>query len=163
MSCKNIRNYIERYIDKSLSVKKRTDIESHLGECSKCASSYQESLSTGKIITGNHLPAIPDDLTESIMSEVRKTKAAHEKQGDIGTYLIRWWNGSPLSGRAAFAVIILIIMAAGVFIGKDLTYVPEVSLNPEYSELDAFSATPEGSLEQAVFQMTFMHSIKEDK
>lgn len=151
MRCKNFKYCIERYSDKALSAQKQSACEEHLRTCSTCGFAYADFNTVKFLFAGNPIPPAPGNLTADIMRCVRNAKA-NVKNRDEGV-LIQWWKEAAIPVRLAFSVVSLIIIATGVFMGKDLWNAPGSEAYPEYSELDAFSEAQKGSLEYGYFQL----------
>lgn len=151
MRCKIFKDSIERYTDKALSARKQSACEEHLKTCSKCSSAYADFNTVKSTLAGIPTPPAPGNLTADIMRSIRNS-TVNVKNRDKG-FLIQWWNESAVPVRLAFYVVSLIIITAGVFMGKDLWSAPGSEAYPEYTELDAFSETQRGSLEHGYFQL----------
>jgi hypothetical protein len=163
MNCKHFRYYIERYIDDSLSTKKRTDIEAHFTGCASCNSAYREALNTRQLIAIISSPPPPDDLTTTIMAGIRNPITISEKNEPIGWFFGNWWSQITLQRRIECTCILLTIMVAGIFIGRDLSNQSGTLTYAEYPDIDAFSAIPKGSAENAIFQMTDLSTTGKNK
>jgi len=163
MRCEDIKGYIERYADKSLSASKRAAVENHLEKCSGCVLAYGKAANTGLILKNVVLPPVPDDLAASIMANVNVSKVYAEKRAGILWTFIQEWANVTLPARTAFASLLLLLVIAGVFMSKDLCSKPEYLTYGDLPELDAFSAAQKGSLENTYLQITSLPAKGDDK
>ena len=107
------------------------------------------------------LPEVPDDLAEAVIISIRVSGNASKNRSDW--FFSRWWNEVSAPARVVYAGIILLIMTTGLFISKNLDQKSGNMKYTEYSENDAFSAVPQGSLELALFKMASDGSKEEDR
>jgi predicted anti-sigma-YlaC factor YlaD len=160
MHCGFVKDHIERYIDNSLSDRIRAEFEKHLNVCPICAAAYSEAESVRKLVE-IPLPAVPNDLAEAVIISIRVSGNSFKNCSDW--FFSRWWNEVSAPARVVYASIILLIMTGGIFISKDFDKKSESMTYTEYSENDAFSAVPQGSLELALFKMAASVSTEEDR
>jgi predicted anti-sigma-YlaC factor YlaD len=151
MRCNNFKDYLERYTDKTLSTRKLSAMEEHLKSCVKCRCTLTDSNYTKSLFMELPQPLVPAELTAGIMRSVRNSLSGAEKCNE--RILTQWWNEARIPVRLAFSVVSLIFIAAGVFMGKDLWSAPVSKAYPEYTELDTFSDSQKGSLEDVYFQL----------
>jgi anti-sigma factor RsiW len=154
MLCNTIKEYLERYADKSLSASTRTAVENHLKACPDCASAYGEVAKIRRLLKGAGIPPVPGDLAACIMANVKSSKADGEKRAGVFWAFIQEWANAALPARAAVASALLILVIAGIFMSKDLWSKPESLTYGDFPELDVFSATQKGSLENTYLQIT---------
>ena len=160
MRCKNFKDHLERYSDKALPAKVKKAWEKHLEMCFKCRHIYADFNAMKPLLTGTVIPPAPGNLTANIMRNIRNSQAVAENQNKNN--LLQWWKDAAVPIRLTFAIMIFIIVAAGVFTGKDLWNIPDSKGYPQYTELDAFSESQQGSLEDGYFQL-IRTSTQEDR
>jgi predicted anti-sigma-YlaC factor YlaD len=160
MHCGFVKDHIERYIDNSLSERKMVEFENHLAVCPVCLAMYREAEGVRKLVE-IPLPAVPDNLAEAVIIGIRISGNGLKNRSECFFY--RWWNEVSAPARVVYASIILLIMTGGIFISKDFDQKKENMTYTEYSENDAFSVVPQGSLELALFTMASSVSTEEDK
>jgi hypothetical protein len=86
-----------------------------------------------------------------------------KKQSGYFSDFKQWWAIAATPARAALSLAVLLFMVAGIFMTKDLIKKPDSLTYMNFSELEAFSATQKGSLEESYFQMTILPSQGGDK
>jgi anti-sigma factor RsiW len=163
MRCKDIRDYVERFVDRSLPDSKRELIEQHFATCRDCAVAYEEAAEIRRHFGKAVMPPVPGDLATVILTKVNHSAVDLEKQAGYFQALRHWWTGATTPARAAFACVLLTFAMAGIVLGRGLWNGPETQVYAGFPELDAFSAAQEGSLEKAYLQMTALPSKGYDK
>ena len=153
MRCKKVRENLERFLDGASSSRRTVEIEEHLATCSSCSTAYAEIEAMKSLLRESTLPPMPEDITKNIMAVARNSFFPGQSD-ETGGISFLWWKESAIPARMAFAGILVMVLTAGVFMGKELS----VKSNPltvvEFPELDAFSAAQEGSLSYVYLNMT---------
>jgi anti-sigma factor RsiW len=163
MKCREINNQIERYIDKSLSVSLHARVEEHLKTCPDCASAYDKAVTMQLLFQDDILPEVPGNLAANVIEMVNKLESDRKKYAGYFSDFKQWWAIAATPARAALSAAVLLFMVAGIFMTKDLIKKPDSLTYMNFSELEAFSATQKGSLEESYFQMTILPSQGGDK
>jgi anti-sigma factor RsiW len=163
MKCREIKNHIERYIEKSLSVSLNTTVESHLKTCPDCSSAYDKAVNMRLLFQDDILPEAPNNLAANVIAMINKMEFDRKKQPGYFSDFKQWWAIAATPARAVLSVAVLLFMVAGIFMTKDLIKKPDSLTYMNFSELEAFSATQKGSLEETYFQMTLLPSQGGDK
>ena len=153
MRCKKVRENLERFLDGAFSSMRTLEIKEHLATCSSCNTTNTEIEAMKSLLRESTLPPMPEDITKNIMTVARNSFFS-KQYDETGGISFLWWKESAIPARMAFAGILVIVLTAGVFMGKELS----VKSNPltvvEFPELDAFSAAQEGSLSYVYLNMT---------
>jgi predicted anti-sigma-YlaC factor YlaD len=151
MKCNQLKNHMERYRDNALLTKEKTECEEHLAACADCRQAFADFKEMKLFFTGVSLPPVPADLTAAIMRNVRNSRTFEIKRD--GNILIQWWKESVAPVRLAFSALLIIFAVGGFFVGKDLWNTSPAGDAPLYAELETFSESQQGSLENSYFQL----------
>jgi hypothetical protein len=154
MRCREIRDRIERAADNSSGNSVRLEVESHCKGCPSCASAFDKAAATRLLFREAGLPSIPADLASDIMTRVHAARNLREASAGYLRTFMEWWAGAGAPVRTALATALFLFAAAGTFIGKDLVKKPESLALTNSPEMEAFSVTQTGSIEETYFQMT---------
>jgi hypothetical protein len=154
MPCKEIRICIERYIDKSLNEALNAKVETHLKTCPDCASAYDRAVNMRLLFQNDILPEVPKYLGANVIAKVKYLESDRKKQSGYFNDFKQWWAIAATPARAALGTAFLLFVVAGIFMTKDLIKRPDSLNYMNFSELEAFSATQKGSLEETYLQMT---------
>jgi anti-sigma factor (TIGR02949 family) len=156
MHCKRVRDFLERYADGSLAASAWSDIERHLQACPQCRQDYGLHAQTRAVFRSAELPPPPANLTDVILSRVQAAIPCARPASRETWIALRWWGELTIPVRLAGIGMLVVMMTAGVFMGRDLGRrpLPEAAATATFVELDAFVTAPQGSLESLCFQLT---------
>jgi predicted anti-sigma-YlaC factor YlaD len=163
MKCREIKNHIERYIDKSLSASISPMVENHLKMCPDCTSAYDKAVNMQLLFQDDILSEVPDNLAANVIATVINLEFERKKHAGYFSEFMRWWAIAATPARTALSAAVLLFVVAGIFMTKDLIKRPDSLTYMNFSELEAFSATQKGSLEETYFQMTILPSQGGDR
>jgi anti-sigma factor RsiW len=153
MRCKKVSEHLERFLDGAVSSRRTIEIKKHLEACSSCSTAYTEIDATQSLFRKSTPPPIPEAIATNIMAAARDSFLS--KQSDeTGDISFLWWKESTLQARMAFVGILVMVLTAGIFMGKELSVKPDPLTVVEFPELDAFSAAQEGSLSYVYLNLT---------
>jgi anti-sigma factor RsiW len=150
MRCKKFKSSMERFRDKILSAQRQSACEKHLATCSQCSLDFADIDKMKSLFIETSIPSAPDSLTADIMRIVRNSAYAKNRGGNL---LTQWWKEAAIPARLALSVVLFFIIGAGIFAGKDLWNASNSQAFAYFIELDAFSESQKGSLEEVYLQM----------
>jgi hypothetical protein len=154
MHCKKIKFCIERYIDKTLGEPLSAIVGDHLKTCSNCASAYDKAVKMRVLVNDDILPEIPANFTANVVAIVHRLEYDRKNRAGYLNDFRRFWAIASTPARTALGTAFLLFMIGGVFMTKDLIIKPDTLTYMNFTELDAFSASQKGSIEETYFQMT---------
>lgn len=144
MKCLTSEN-ISAYLDNELEEKKRSSVESHVRDCTRCAMALEEMRALRTSFAGAEGYRAPLGFLSRVLA---RTAALDRKRS-------RWFV--PLLIKFAEVAVILIVIAVGIITGRAVTNgrssQQAANINSSFS-LDLFDATPPGSLGGAYLAMT---------
>ena len=144
MSCPKSK-LISAYLDKELKLGEKTEFEAHMQGCNLCSQALEEMRSLHASFSTTQRHQAPYGFATRVMARTREL----EKQQTP-------WH-VPLIMRFAEAVVLLVVITAGILAGKVVTSGFSAMNTPTIASslsLDMFDATPPGSLGGAYLAMT---------
>jgi len=151
MRCKNFKNCLERYSENALPRRKQARCSAHLEKCLKCRSLLVEIDELKSLFTEIPIPPEPGNLTDTIMRSIRNsTNDARNRDKRI---LMEWWKNASIPVQIACIALLFIIATAGVFAGRDLWGTPAPKTYAGFTELDTFTESQKGSLEDIYLRL----------
>jgi predicted anti-sigma-YlaC factor YlaD len=153
MRCKKVMENLERFLDGTLGITRTAEIKEHLEVCSTCGTAFAEIRTLKSLLKLNLPSSVPGDITANIM-EAAQNSFFSRKSNETGGISFLWWKEAAIPCKMAFAGILIMVLTAGVFIGKDLWNDPESLTFAEYPELEAFSAAQKGSIAYVYLHLT---------
>jgi predicted anti-sigma-YlaC factor YlaD len=159
MKCAQIRKYSERYKDGDVSPVRRVKIASHVTTCEACKAAFEDMKAIGVMFSRTAAPAIPEGVHDAILEKIGRTSHGNATKRKEEYPLAGWWATAQLSVRIAYSLVLLVLMAIGIYMGGDLwkNKVPTTvaaSYDSDYPGIDAFVAMQAGSIEQTYFELT---------
>jgi anti-sigma factor RsiW len=158
VNCEQIRNRLNAYVDQEVTARESTEIALHLKSCANCRNEVESLHQLAFELRQHPIPSPSEALTTRIVAQGTQRLHAAKRRS------LRWslphslfWDSLPGSMRAAAAVMLIIGLAAGTWLGLSVSAEPEEqpaliaasSSNPTaLYNLDYFSDTPDGSLSQ---------------
>ncbi|RJQ65801.1 MAG: hypothetical protein C4519_27225 [Desulfobacteraceae bacterium] len=146
-SCVRYRSRLGPYLDGELNERQRKAVAAHVAKCAPCRTALEEMRGLESILHSFNIPAEPPDLTTRILSAARarhQTTAIRLKPHRPRNELLWDW-----ALKSATVAALLIGIVTGSFlgwrVGRDEGR--SVRADQEVYALDAFSGTPNGSIE----------------
>jgi len=112
MTCKEVLNFVDSYIDHELDLVRQLEIEQHLKECSSCTHAYTERRSLQVAIKAAPLYfETPIKLEQDVRRALRRAAGAtSEKDSAAPTTKLGWnWTGWFTGVMSAAAVVVVMI------------------------------------------------------
>lgn len=150
MKCSKAHKLISPYIDGELSEREAGALEDHLKVCVKCRREFEENKELHGFFSGLTEFKAPYGFHTRVMSNINAGRAK-------GISIV------PVFDRLAEALVIVLIIALGVFSGNLLIrdYLPDKARDVIASlSLDVFDPVPPGSLGGAYLAMTEVRNEK---
>lgn len=158
MRCSQVREHGERYKDGDLSSTMRTKIDAHLVTCEKCREEYDFIKSTGSMFAKTAMPPVPEGVMDAVVESVRgRDNDGRDPEGS--SWLVDWWTMAVPVARVAYVLVLVILSAAGVYMGQDFsknksTVSVAVNYDDDYPGINSFGAMQPGSIEKTYFELT---------
>ena len=150
MRCNKARKLISPFVDDELSAGEKELFESHIKECGKCRTEFEEMQNVHNLFARSERFSAPYGFSARVLAN-REINTAR-KEVSI-----------PLFPRFASVVVVLIVIGLGVvsgrFLGSSFSLQATGNLAASLS-LDVFSATPPDSLGGAYLAMTEVRNEK---
>jgi len=123
MNCKEFENNMIAFVEDALPSIKSTEMQEHIDNCVACKKLFQEVKSTFSLLDDNSIP----DMKPFFMTRLEQRLENENVEYTIGTKL-RWLYS------AAAVVVMLLGVALGITIGKNITPV-QLSDNSQQYEM----------------------------
>jgi predicted anti-sigma-YlaC factor YlaD len=158
MRCEQVREHGELYKDGDLSSAMRAKIDAHLAVCKECREEYDFINSMGLTFAKMAVPAIPEGIIDTVMQLV-PAKEKVDRSSEGLSWLVNWWTMAVPVARVAYVLVLIILTAAGVYMGQDFSknnIAVKVALNydEDYPGINSFGAMQPGSIEKTYFDLT---------
>lgn len=158
MRCSQIRVHGERYKDGDLSSAMRIKIDAHLAMCEKCREEYDFIKSIGAMFAKTAVPAVPEGVIDAVV-ETARARDNDERNSEGSSWLIDWWTMTVPGVRVAYLLVLVMLTAAGVYMGQDFsknktTENVAVNYDDDYPGINSFGAMQPGSIEKTYFDLT---------
>ena len=158
MRCSQIREHGERYKDGDLSSAMRTKIDAHLATCEKCREEYDFIKSIGAMFAKTAVPAAPQGVIDAVVESVH-IRNIGERNPEGSSWLVEWWTTAVPGVRVAYVLVLVMLTAAGVYMGQDFsknktTVNVVVNYDDDYPGINSFGAMQPGSIEKTYFDLT---------
>jgi anti-sigma factor (TIGR02949 family) len=82
LSCEDLLNELNDYLDDELSADLRRELEEHLAECRPCKVVADSARQTVKIVTGCRSFELPPKFSAKIMSKIRAAGGGRKGPGE---------------------------------------------------------------------------------
>ncbi|MCL5024518.1 MAG: zf-HC2 domain-containing protein [Nitrospirae bacterium] len=143
MKCSNTQKLISPYIDNELSEVGKKELEDHIEVCGKCRAELEEMRSLRDLFVNTEKFEAPFGFHAKVMANVKTAKTGR-----------LFWV--PLPVRFAEAVIVLVLIVAGVMSGTLLAkgLMPGQARDAvAFLHLEVFESAPPGTLGRAYLAM----------
>jgi len=150
MRCEEAQAKLEAFVSGSLPPEERLDVTGHLRDCAACRAALARLDNLAAVLVRANEPPLPEGFTSRVMS------AALSRRAEPRTARwnpVQWWRIVSVPMRAAAATMLVLGVAAGLFMGW--TALPSSAQTPttgaqvdplEAYSLDYLTDSPKGSL-----------------
>jgi anti-sigma factor RsiW len=158
MRCSQIREHGERYKDGDLSSAMRTKIDAHLATCERCRDEYDFIKSIGAVFAKTTVPPVPEWVIDALVESVR-ARENDERSPESSSWLVDWWTLAVPGARVAYVLVLVMLTAAGVYMGQDFsknktTANVAENYDDDYPGINSFGSMQPGSIEKTYFDLT---------
>lgn len=149
MRCRTARKLISRSIDEKLSARKGARLERHLAGCDDCRGLAADLRRIVDGAAGMETPAPSDKVWSNIRAGLAAETSGRTVQAPRRPVIALGW---PALRAAGVAVVALVLVAAGVFVGRRLGGSRTEPMGPEARERYTLAKLDEaeGHYEQAI-------------
>ena len=150
MRCEEAQAKLEAFVSGSLPPEERLDVTGHLRDCAACRAALARLDNLAAVLVRANEPPLPEGFTSRVMSAAVRRRA---EPRTARWNPIRWWRMVSVPMRAAAAAMLVIGVAAGLFMGwtalssSAQTPATGAQVDPlEAYSIDYLTDTPKGSL-----------------
>jgi anti-sigma factor RsiW len=159
MRCQQVCDHGERYIDGDIAASIRAEIDAHLGTCKTCRAEYQNIKEIKAVFADTALPAAPEEIVDTWITTVYSRGAGTKRTTEKKWFIPDWWILAAPGVRVVYALVLIVLTAGGIFMGRDLWElgVPaNVATGSDniYPGITTFETMQPGSVEQTYFELT---------
>jgi len=159
MKCAKIRKYSERYKDSDVSPARRVKIDAHMTTCGACKAAFEEMKTIDAMFAQMAAPAVPEGMLDAVWEKIDRNTHANTIKHEEEHPFAGWWATARPGVRIAYSLVLLVLMAVGIYMGGDLwknksATTVAVRYDNDYPGIDAFMAMQSGSIEQTYFELT---------
>ncbi len=162
MRCKKISENLERFLDGTVDYGLKTEIKEHLDKCPSCSNEYAKIGAVRSFFSDSAIPQMPEDIAVNIITAAQNLIHSRQSEEITGISFL-WWKESGMPARLAFTVILLMVLTAGIFIGKDLWGRREPLTLAGFPEIEAVSAVQKSSIEHVYLNLTILRQGWDEK
>ena len=156
MSCPKTE-LISAYLDEELPSGDRASLENHLPGCAQCGAVLMDMRSLRAAFANTDRHQAPYGFATRVMSRTAELKSPSPHPLPSGERIkVRGWF-IPFSIRFAEAAVLLMVLAAGILVGRFVTNGSPMAQTANLASslsLDLFDAAPPGSLGSVYLAMT---------
>ncbi|MBI4776129.1 MAG: zf-HC2 domain-containing protein [Deltaproteobacteria bacterium] len=164
LSCFGYRKRLGAYLDDELKSRRRRAVSAHLAKCPACRAALAEMRGLESALLSLDAPAPPSNLTSRIMAEASSRYRRADVRPEIDRPRYKPSLPWTWAFRAATVAALIVGLATGAFLGWDVGREDRVFFaDPSKAQttrmqrdvygLDAFSGTPDGSIEAATLAL----------
>jgi anti-sigma factor RsiW len=155
MKCQKVHEKLDAYVARELPPGKAQRLENHLKTCPACREALVGARRIAAVLSETQAPPLPDGFADRVVSRARRRVPAVERKHAVAP---PWSRFSTLAWRSAVAAGVVVGLALGAIMGRDVSEPSQVGASVrdavvETYQLDYFAEAPGGSVADGMIQM----------
>jgi anti-sigma factor RsiW len=120
MRCREVQQELSAILDGLVPPDERVAIEAHLRRCTKCQAALTRLRRLSSLLASVPVPPVPGGFTERLMARAYQHQSQRHGSRILSLGPMAFWHGMAASRRVAAAAMIVVGLAVGALMGRDM-------------------------------------------